>query len=164
MILESFSIWLKSPKIGSKSLPRELSTKRKDDQGRDLALMFGDLSRREKLLVIRPPVTVQCTLYTVQPPNCDHSLLNYFFCFLGQTLPHLVGNCHQEKPKTMKEKSHVGDLWLQMGADHCVKVQRAIKKSWIKAQQLCQKNYKGHLVALHNAIDEKLVQNLVFNR
>ena len=61
LILESFSIWLKSPKIGSKSLPRELSTKRKDDQGSDLALMFGDLSRREKLLELRPPVTVQCT-------------------------------------------------------------------------------------------------------
>ena len=106
-------------------------------------------------------------MYSLQlqdPDKFDHSLLNYFSCFLGQTLPHLVGNCHQEMPKAIKEKSNVGDLWLQMGADHCVKVQRAIKKSWIKAQQLCQKNYKGHLVALHNAIDEKLVQNLVFNR
>ena len=91
--------------------------------------------------------------------------MNYHLNFViskGKTLPHLVGNCDREEPK--ETDLNDGDLWLQMGADSCVKVQRTTKKSWIKAQQLCQKNYKGHLVALHNSIDEKLVQNLVFNR
>ena len=82
----------------------------------------------------------------------------------GQTLPHLVGNCDQEQEKAASSNGEDGDLWIQMGAEHCIKVQRNTQKSWIKAQQLCQQDYKGHLLALHNTLDEKLVQNLVFNR
>ena len=77
-------------------------------------------------------------------------------------LPHLVGNCQQDSALQ-------SDLWLQMGADHCIRIHRDLKKSWIKAEQQCEKSsdgkqQKAHLIALHNRLDEKLVQNLVFNR
>ena len=55
-ISESFSLWLKSPKRGAKSLPCALSTQRKDAQGTNLAPLFGDLSRNEKLSGIEAPL------------------------------------------------------------------------------------------------------------
>ncbi len=77
----------------------------------------------------------------------------------GQLLPHLVGNCDQAKLAPQQ------DLWLQMGAEHCIKLQREESKSWIKAEQFCQQDIDGgHLISLHNSLDEKLVQNLVFKR
>lgn len=72
----------------------------------------------------------------------------------GQVLPHLVGNCKQDDPN---------DLWLQMGDSNCIQISKD-KKSWIKAQQFCQALDDGHLLSLHNDLDEKLVQNLVLNR
>lgn len=72
----------------------------------------------------------------------------------GAKLPHLVGNCQQEQKG--------GELWLQMGPEHCIRIWKGEKKSWISAEQFCQR--EGHLIALHNSLDEKLVQNLVFNR
>lgn len=74
----------------------------------------------------------------------------------GQVLPHLVGNCKQDPDAD-------NDLWLQMGESNCIKMQRQPSKSWIKAQQFCQE-HEGHLLSLHNDLDEKFVQNLVFNR
>ena len=75
----------------------------------------------------------------------------------GLMLPHLVGNCQQGGGPLEPE------LWLQMGSDHCVKVQKEPKGTWITAQQVCQAN-KGHLVALHNRLDEQLLQTLIFSR
>ena len=72
-------------------------------------------------------------------------------------LPHLVGNCQQDQGPLEPE------LWLQMGSDHCVRVQKEPKATWITAQQVCQAN-KGHLVALHNRLDEQLLQTLIFSR
>ena len=74
----------------------------------------------------------------------------------GLMLPHLVGNCLQDHLDSE-------ELWLQMGAEHCVKVHKEPKGSWIKAQQFCQAN-KGHLVALHNSLDEQLLQTLILSR
>ena len=76
----------------------------------------------------------------------------------GLTLPHLVGNCQQD-PTPLDSQ----ELWLQMGSDHCVKVQKEPKSTWIKAQQFCQAR-KGHLVALHNSLDEQLLQTLILSR
>ena len=73
----------------------------------------------------------------------------------GLLLPHLVGNCQSDPQEP--------ELWLQMGSDHCVKVQKEPKGTWITAQQACQA-HKGHLVALHNRLDEQLLQTLIFNR
>ena len=76
----------------------------------------------------------------------------------SQIIPHLIGNCHQDE-------SHSGGdgLWLQLGKDHCIQLQK-VKKSWIKAKQFCQEYQAQDLIALHNALDEKLVQNLLLNR
>lgn len=72
----------------------------------------------------------------------------------GHMLPHLVGNCKQDDGDQ--------DLWLQMGAEHCIKIHRR-PKSWIKAEQQCE-GQGQHLISIHNGLDEKLVQNLVLNR
>ena len=56
LISESFSLWLKSPKMGTKLQPWGLSTKREDAQDLDLAPIFGDLSQNEKLSDIKPPL------------------------------------------------------------------------------------------------------------
>ena len=73
----------------------------------------------------------------------------------GLFLPHLVGNCQQDPGEP--------ELWLQMGSDHCVQVQKEPKGTWITAQQACQA-HEGHLVALHNRLDEQLLQTLIFSR
>ena len=87
----------------------------------------------------------------------------------GQILPHLIGNCQQGSWKTPagstgSPKKAVPDLWLQMGTEHCILIHRDRRRSWIKAEQTCLQYYGGHLLSLHNEVDEKLVQNLVFNR
>ena len=71
----------------------------------------------------------------------------------AQIIPHLLGNCYQESSN---------DLWLQMGQDHCIQLQKT-PKSWIKAEQHC-KGQGQHLLAIHNKLDETLVQNLLLNR
>ena len=58
LISERFSFWLKSPKKSAKSLPWALSTRREDAQGRDLALIFGDLNQIEKKSEIKPPLVI----------------------------------------------------------------------------------------------------------
>lgn len=76
----------------------------------------------------------------------------------GEIIPHLIGNCHQD------ESSHGSEnLWLQLGNDHCIQLQK-VKKSWIKAKQFCQEYQGQDLLALHNAMDEKLVQSLLLSR
>ena len=82
----------------------------------------------------------------------------------GHMLPHLVGNCQQDFESSSEVNN---DLWLQMGAEHCIRINRLVKKSWIKAEQKCKQTAEkdgNHLIAVHNELDEKLVQNLVFNR
>ena len=44
LISESFSLWLKSPKMGAKSLLWALSIKRENAQGSDLAPIVGNLN------------------------------------------------------------------------------------------------------------------------
>ena len=53
VISETFSLWLKSPKKGAKSLFWALSTKRENAQDSDLEYCFGDLSQFEKLSEIK---------------------------------------------------------------------------------------------------------------
>ena len=58
LISESFLFWLKSPKMGAKLWPWALLAKREHAQGRDLAPVFGDLSRSEKPSEIEPPLAL----------------------------------------------------------------------------------------------------------
>ena len=53
-----FLFWLKSPKIGAKSLFWALSSKKKMLRRVDLAPLFLDLSQREKLSEIKPPLAI----------------------------------------------------------------------------------------------------------
>ena len=72
----------------------------------------------------------------------------------GHKIPHLIGNCQYQESYS--------ELWLQMGNYHCIQLQKS-PKTWIKAEQFCQ-GQGQHLVAMHNELDEKLVQNLLLNR
>ena len=56
LISESLSVWLKSPKMDAKSLPWALLVD--SAQGMDLAPIFGDLSKSEKLSDIKPPLVI----------------------------------------------------------------------------------------------------------
>jgi hypothetical protein len=56
LISESLSLWLTSPKMDSKSLPRALSTQRENGQGTILAFIFGEVGQSEKLSEIKPPL------------------------------------------------------------------------------------------------------------
>ena len=48
LITESFSLWLKYPKMNAKSLPWALSTPTEDAKGIDLAPIFEGLKARVK--------------------------------------------------------------------------------------------------------------------
>ena len=52
LIPESFSSWLKSPKLGAKSL----STNRKDAKVSNLASIFGELSHRKNISETKLPL------------------------------------------------------------------------------------------------------------
>jgi len=49
-----FTFWFKSPKKGAKSLSRFIV----QAKGSDLAFIFGDLCRSEKLFEIKPPLEI----------------------------------------------------------------------------------------------------------
>ena len=99
-------------------------------------------------------VVIESNQVTLSLQNMTHVQVK------GEIIPHLIGNCHQD------EESHghgAENLWLQLGKDHCIQLQKG-KKSWIKAKQFCQEYQGQDLIALHNALDEKLVQNLLLSR
>ena len=79
LISESFSLWLKSPKTGAKSLSWELLTKREDAQDKKCSVsFFGDLSQSEKRSEIKPPLVVLgCTLGKMQL-SYGHKKYHYF--------------------------------------------------------------------------------------
>ena len=56
LISESFSLWVKSPKIGANSLSWASSLYVDSALKSDLAPIFGDLSLSDKLSVIKPPL------------------------------------------------------------------------------------------------------------
>jgi hypothetical protein len=78
----------------------------------------------------------------------------------GQPLSQLLGNCQVYNDNLVG----TGDVWLQMGPKHCIKMERGAPTTWEKAETNCQHGHKGHLLSIHNGLDEMLVQNLVFNR
>ena len=55
LISDSFSLWLKCPKIDAKSLPWALFIQKEDAQGSDLAPIFGDLSQSKFFFDFKPP-------------------------------------------------------------------------------------------------------------
>ena len=61
VISESFSLWLKSAKLGAKSRPWASSLYADSAQGCGLAPIIGDLSQSEKLSEIKPPLKITAT-------------------------------------------------------------------------------------------------------
>ena len=64
LISESFSLWLKSLKMGDKSLPWASFLLVDSAQRSDLAPIFEDLSQSEKLFEIKPPLGSLCSRKT----------------------------------------------------------------------------------------------------
>ena len=83
LISESFSFWLKSPKMGAKSRSWASSLFVDSPQGCSLVPIFGDLSQSEKLSEIKPPLLQLISFFKLQRCNDFALIIRYAVFFFS---------------------------------------------------------------------------------